>query len=786
METRPLKALAVLLLGTLAAAAWPCEHSPRPPCGRTAWLSVSTPKTLVHPGDATDILVDVVLVPYVDWNTGSGCAQPQSVTLSLSMNCTPSDGGDPIQVGPSLVPIGNATIPGVQPLMTGTGMVYTFTIPAGTLPSGLTYRCAVFGSLNVTFGAGIGSGTIAGFGSAALCIAEPSPANAAFPRLGLCRLNLGDDGFLRCRKGDQGLHFYAITNNDPTEGVAFEFSTRSNQLAKTPVNTDPTTTFAISSDKPDRDNFPLRFADLFDQGQFVPLGDPTKKDTQEISRSIYLGPGDTRVVPVLVRSHGMCANGSCCQLRAEVAGTFDDGTPALACASTAILVEDVPAKTPLFEIFDQVKAGDTTDVLWSRTTFDGNDHLATLAGGNLFENEGGPGTQTTGSSLPQTADYPPTAEDFIRNEDAFDKFTYVVEAFPMAENFARQKTRVIVNGFAGSDGNLTVPVFKRPNPTNFKLVIDVADDAAKLFDLDEKKSKQLIFNGAWSTLVITPPAGVFLETSTCRTFTRVDVPAGDYLCAFPPASGFTFDDASTPDDLSIDVFDPRLFDSPLAWTASTDDLAAVPAFAMGNAGQSIQVQFDLTHVPSFPDSGLTILSIQSTNAFNDRILVPLVTRKRNGVPLIGDLDVSQFTGKLFFNKNDKDKLTIQGTIPIEQGFDPKDQIAAFSIGSLDLVFTLDKNGKAKEKTQSLEIDLKKKNGVVQAGDRLFVLTVKSTDLSGLFSSYGARPDAPKGVPFLADVPVLGRLFANHTVQSTQASLLVVVTPKLATLALEDG
>jgi hypothetical protein len=92
--------------------------------------------------------------------------------------------------------------------------------------------------------------------------------------------------------------------------------------------------FAISS--PFGDDFPI----LFNPGtNCIPL--PAHPYTQPAISSPLpvLGPGQTNIVRVGIRSYGQCASGSCSESTLRVEGTFSDASPALGCASMAFHVD---------------------------------------------------------------------------------------------------------------------------------------------------------------------------------------------------------------------------------------------------------------------------------------------------------------------------------------------------------------------------------------------------------------------------------------------------------------
>lgn len=767
-----LAAMSLLLFFQPAPLGNACEGTLRPNCGRSIWLAKSIDYTIPHPGDLNDIIVPIRLYPYATWNTNVACAQPANAILGVEVECSPDDGGDKVTLGPFLVPVAAPTTPGVQPLLTGMGMApelggpFEVTIPAGTLPAGPNYECSVRAEYAVVFGAGIGAGTIYAGGDTKVCIVDPSPLDGAVPALEMRRIFPSGEALQRCRRGDQGIVHYLLANNHPTLGVSLDFSQTTNQVARTPEGADPDKTlFAISSPKKNTDNFPQQFLDLSDPSDLIAEGDPTKKDDQEISRAVYLTPGELRVISIAVRSHGMCLDGSCSELLARVDGRWEDGTEALACASGVFLVDDVAAKTPLVEVTDLVKADDFTDVQWSAAVFDKDKHRATLAAGNLTKKQGGPGTQTTGAGLVVTDPFPSQATDYLRMEWTPDRVSYTVQAFPQAENFSKMTNKVTIQNLSEGPASIVVPLFKKPNGANLTLTVDAAANTAVL-----KDKKKKVFDGDFSALKMSPPPGIFLESQTCRTFT-ITQPTGDYLRVTPPSATRLFDLMSMPDDASFTVSDPLTFE-PLPWAASSDHLAVTLPTTMAMADEPLVAAFSVIDTSVAPDVSLTWISVLNGTALNSPYLFPIATRKQAGVMDPGPLDITDLTANInTVHGKKKDTFTLEGFVPVSKGFSPKGQPVVFQLLGQDLVFELDKKGKDKlGKTASLKVG--KAN---DKGDVPFTLTLKKQDLSGAFAQIGADPDTlSEGVPVLKEIPVLGMFFGSQVVRADPLALLVRV------------
>jgi hypothetical protein len=132
-----------------------------------------------------------------------------------------------------------------------------------------------------------------------------------------------------------------VRNNDPSHSVILKAFAASRQSAVRPQGgNERQGVFAISN--PVGDDFPI----LFNPGaNCIPL--PPHPYTQAaISNALpVIPPGGTNIVTVGIRSYGQCASGSCSETTLKVTGTFADGSPALACAGMALVVDTSAAST---------------------------------------------------------------------------------------------------------------------------------------------------------------------------------------------------------------------------------------------------------------------------------------------------------------------------------------------------------------------------------------------------------------------------------------------------------
>ncbi|MFG0316268.1 MAG: hypothetical protein ACF8XB_03265, partial [Planctomycetota bacterium JB042] len=580
-------------------------------------------------------------------------------------------------------------------------------------------------------------------------------------------------------RGDGAAHRYAVLNNDADHGVDLTFSARSYQVARQPsgVNSDETI-YSVASPEIDRDAFPLRFADLLDQGDLPPEGDPTKAAETRIERTLHLGPGDVAIVTVLARSHGAASDGTCAGLTADVEGWFEDGTPTRAAVSALQRVADVPAGTPHHEATDTLSVGSSVDATWSPATFDDVAARRTHGPGNRID---GSGTRTAGTALGANAEYPETAVDTLRTEAPVDRCEYTVIAQDAGDD--PQRNEVVITNLATAGMPLDIRVFaENGGEGDLKLVLDAETGHARLIDRTiKKKKKQTVYDGSWSILVATPPNGYLTLPDTQRSFTFDDPEGTPAVSTLPDAFARTFPPAATPDDVFLYVNDPRTFATPLAWGATSDGPAVTPNAASGTDAEVPSVALAVGSMAAFPDVTVTNVSITSAGAAGSPLVVPFVTRTLAGKADPDPLEVTSFSGAVSFVKDGKDKLVLKGTVPIDEGFQPKGETVVFALDSLHVAFTLDKKGKAKTGKHTFQLSLKKKKkGVVQAGDRPFTLRLKKAELSGILSRHFVRADGPENTLIASTMPVTSWWFSGAQTRSAPVTLSSYVTPKKGT------
>ncbi len=610
-----------------------CQGTPQPACGRSIWIAKLVDRVVVLPATG-DIDVPVVVLPFVTWSP-LPCAQPAAATLSVRLICTPVPAGAPVDVGLQVFPVPAPTIPGLQP-----PVAVTYVIPAGTLPAGTPQICRVIGTYTVTFGAGPGSGPLAATGDTQVCLVEPAPKQPSVPRLDVRLLTPEvDEPFVRCRRGDQTTIFFLISNNDPKQSVMLDLSSTGRQTAVLPDGFDPANAganfdanvFSISSPTPGTDVFPAQFGDLVAPGTLLPEPDFGDGDTT-LTRTTVLPPLGSTIVPITMRSYGMCANGSCSERFLRVDGEFADGTPALGCANTALVVQDVAPKSPLCEIQDFVKVRATVDGFFSPTTLRDSDGLpirnaSTHSVGNMRPGSG-EGVHLQGSALatgqPQ---FHPQAVDSVRISTPPGFFDYMIDATDVQQptqgtmlNTVQLQvpiaTEIVQLGLVGVQGR----------PTD--LLVQLFPDIDLLTVTDRSvPTPVVIYDGSFQEFTSGPPPGFLYDPQTCRAFQK----SGDldaktiYVDPSSLLRTFTSRDRGPclEDTVQVRVAGD-MSDAPWTGTVMGDGLTL--RGTSGVAGIDVIIDTELVAMQLVGNSNVGWLDISCPGALNVPLLAPVVTR----------------------------------------------------------------------------------------------------------------------------------------------------------------
>lgn len=609
-----------VILGT-AVTAWACFGTPRPPtCSQTIWLAKLVDEVEIYPGEDEPIDIEIGMLTFVSWdNISQGCAQPSAASYDLTLSCTPPDGGDPIVIGPMTFAAATPMTPGLQGLTT-----ITFTIPAGTLEPEGPYECLVMGEYDVTFGPGIGAGLLTGAGDTHVCIVPPAVDEPDIPRFHVACIPT-NGAFHVCRKGDQARSYYLLENNSD-ESLSLDLSLTSNQVARTPggANAD-NTFFAIADPLEGTDNFPVS---LNNGDELLMLPDPLEVSDQEVTDTLSLDPWGIDIVWADTRSYGMCANGSCSETFFRATGMYAGGDDALGCANTALVVDDVPAKSPLCEVTDEIKSAPNVDSQYSIAIFDDADLLSTHAAGNLFDDQGGPGTQITGEQLRMQfdQDFPSSATDTLRTEIPPMNVRYTVQAFPANNNFAEQNVQVHVNNLPES-GSIAIPLIARENGTaNFSVMVDAGSGQTTVTDRDNDDEE--LYDGPLDSLMSNPPMGIVVDPETCRTFSCSGIPDEPTLGSMPKAAAELYAGATPSSALrhTFQILDP-FTDTELSWTATSDNAAVSLESSSGVAGDMLVAIIDPDAVANSPDTTIAKITVTNDSTLNKTIVIPIAARK---------------------------------------------------------------------------------------------------------------------------------------------------------------
>ena len=549
MKKRVLLALAFVvtiagfqLLASVSAEA--CGGTPAPPrCNRTIWLGKSVPHTVaIRPdGSAT---IRMVLLPYILWN--NGCPDPTAASLAVTLRCVPVGGGPGATLGPVTVPVNTPTQGGAQLLANGSN-VFVLQAPPGTFSPTGRYRCLITGNYSVAFPSTpnfpIPSPVITGIGDATVCMVPESPASNGndIPELMISHLTPDNSDVVRCRRGDQALMHFLVENNHPTQSVTLDLSSVGRQTAGLPQGfTNPQAAYdssvsAISNPNPGTDVFPVAFADTMSPGFLIPDGNPEEVDPQELNRRITLGPCESRIITIAIRSHGMCADGSCNERDMIFRGTWQNGDSAIGCASAMLLVESVASKTPLCEVLDELKVSDSVQARFSPAQFVGFqgqiDHASTHYAGNVSPRLEIHATDLAGSSFPTNFPLPTNATDYLRTPEVLVNTGYVLQGQPLWLDLVPFQNNVTIFNLYQAEGPVEIPyIVGFPSQGGFNINYNAADDSITVIGVQGDQ----LYRGTLANLKQNPPRGWRIDQNTCRRFTkREDYGGAPWLVSLP-------------------------------------------------------------------------------------------------------------------------------------------------------------------------------------------------------------------------------------------------------------
>lgn len=306
-------------------------------CTKTMVLAKSIPvgTAVLSAGGATvPVCVTLMINCPATNNCGNACPGPGGpVAASVTLSLYPAPCPPVLPLPPATASITFSTAMGTLPMPTcappgpaSTLYMLGLPVPAAT-PFG---AYCVVGTATVTFSDGT---VLSQTGDSVVCVVEPAPGRPGVPRLGL---ELISESFPHMAAGDQTLARYRVVNNDPSNSVTLTAFATSRQAAVRPQGgNEAQGIFSIAS--PFGDDFPI----MFNPGtNCIPLPPHPYTQIEATNALPVLGPGQSNIITVGIRSYGQCADGSCSESTLRVSGTFSDGRPALACAGMTLFVDN--------------------------------------------------------------------------------------------------------------------------------------------------------------------------------------------------------------------------------------------------------------------------------------------------------------------------------------------------------------------------------------------------------------------------------------------------------------
>ena len=604
-----------------------CMGTPVPPCGRSVVLAKFTPGTVVFPA-AGAINVPIGVLPFAWWNpTGLPnapiCPQPVAATLNLTLTCFPSG----TVIGPQAFAVATPTFPGAQPV----GGPVNFIIPAGVFPPGSPPQiCLVVGTYTVTFSDGV---VLSFTGDTEVCLTPPSSLDASVPQLEMQYIPVDGNDYRTCRRGDQANFYFLVANNDPDLSVSLDLNSIGRQISHLPEGFDTgnayqNDVYSISLPEPGTDAFAASFAEDLQPGELLAEPDPSVVNDQELSRSFSLAPCEAIIICITMRSYGMCANGSCNERLVKVEGTFSDGSPALACASTLYVVDEAPAKSVLCEVADSVKVGENGQAIWSPGEYSTTDgpfpHAQTFSVGNLPPNN--PGFQTTGSNQPDL--FPSSSGEYTR-----------IDGIPMIMEYSVQYNSPV----CGNGQNIVrIQGIDNPNINEFSIpIIAFVGSTAPLEIILDYFANQIsiliqgdiIFQGPIDLFFADPPPEFCIDPDMCRIIRKRSDFSNNTISAVPKAFSPLFDLSVNPDCDTTDVFDNSM--GMANWNATISGAGIILPSATG-IGELEFCYDDLGSLAKVPATTISYIDISSPGALNV-FRVPVAIRVKDSITSVSYL-----------------------------------------------------------------------------------------------------------------------------------------------------
>ncbi|GEM_PF-571793 len=618
--------LGALILALPQKTGWPCGGTPRPSCGRSIWMALLAPKNVAFRA-GVPIQVPIGVMPYLIWNPNPPCAQPTAnssgpglltqgnfftnANLTLNATCTPF-GGAPVTLGPFTWTLPPPTAPGLQ-----SPNAVSFDIPAGTFDGSVPVVCEVSGTYTVDFGAGPGSGTLSASNQVTAYVVPASPQDDTKPRLDMVYFATGEQDtlFKKCRRGDQAYFYFLITNNDLRNSANLNVVTTLNPRSGLPDSFDPAQASqnyqaqVFSLQDPTGDFYAHGFVDNPATWQTLPEGDP-HNNPAGLNNTLRLKAGEAGFIVVRVRSFGMCGNGSCNKLTVQLQGTFTDDKPALACASTALLVEDVPGKSRRWEIRDVIKTGPNSGAVWTPSLFF-DQQLQPIPHSQLhYMGNANPMVQrqTVMSSNE-------SREDYIRIDPSVTPRAVTYNAsFSSQVGFGINLVGIV--GLPEEAGaSKAIPAIFRQGISQLRIAINCEIDSIKIY-----VGEQLLHAGNYSEFLESPPADFRIDATVCRIFTKTASPNVPEICSDLYYFAKRYEDGMDTRGETIRVFDQA--GNPASGTVAVmGEAANYVTLAPSFSGQfTFKVAPDLPN--NMPITGA--FSISSPGAVNSPLQIPVV------------------------------------------------------------------------------------------------------------------------------------------------------------------
>jgi hypothetical protein len=281
-----------------------------------------TPFVFVVPPNPVNINIPVRVI--------MTCVPANCAMLGLStatINLVPFGGGPVVATGSVMF----------QPLgCSANGTTTQINVPI-TVPAGIQGLFTAQGTTTVpTTAPNLPPGTVTVFGGdTVVSFVQEAPGQPGVPRLDLKLIDPDPSNpFMVAGPGSQVGATYRLTNHDPSNSVTVMLTASSKQGARLPTGN--AAVFSIAAPH-SGDDFPIAF-DAPACSIELPA-DPANFEQAPIKKSITLAPGETKDVKVSSRSYPKCPSGSCSEQAMLAQGSFSNGDPVEACASTAHIVQ---------------------------------------------------------------------------------------------------------------------------------------------------------------------------------------------------------------------------------------------------------------------------------------------------------------------------------------------------------------------------------------------------------------------------------------------------------------